>query len=246
MTEHEIMRISGFIKTMRFRHPFKWKRYKNHVSIVIYLMDSVDELENLISMKETPVLHMSESQSMEIVKQAGKIVQAVNLWKQSPLFHNFLICKVDDMLADVINGTYEYVQAMLNLVVADMNKTMLEYIEALKDEVIRKSQEEFEEYEVDIEDRTINVTDGSDIDVKEKQFTNILQLRNEATAKRIIAHNAVASFKSLLYYDYIEIIRGVDIISKMKDENKEIGTFMGKTKIKFVDFKSTGNNENME
>jgi hypothetical protein len=108
----------------------------------------------------------------------------------------------------------------------------------LKDEVIQRSQEEFEEYEVDVEDRTINVTDGSDVDVKEKQFINILQLRNEATAKRIIAHNSVASFKSLLYYDYIEIIRGVDIISKMKDENKDISTMFGKTKFKFVDFKS--------
>lgn len=239
MTEHEIMRIRGLVRTMRFRHPFKWKRYKNHVSIVMYLMDYVDELERLIHKEDGPVLYMSEAQSMEIVKQAGKVVQAVNLWKQSPLFHNFLICKVDDMLADAINGTYEYVQSMLNLVVADMNKTILEYIEALKDEVIQRSQEEFEEYEVDVEDRTINVTDGSDVDVKEKQFVNILQLRNEATAKRIIAHNAVASFKSLLYYDYIEIIRGVDIISKMKDENKDISTMFGKTKFKFIDFKST-------
>jgi hypothetical protein len=239
MTEHEIEKIRGLIRTMKLRHPFKWKTYKDHVSIVMYLMDAVDELEKLIHKEEFPVLYMSEAQSMAIVKQAGKVVQAVNLWKQSILFHNFLIRKVDDMLADAINGTYEYVQTMLNLVVADMNKTMLEYIEALKDEVIRRSQEEFEEYEVDIEDRTINVTDGSDIDVKEKQFTNILQLRNEATAKRIIAHNAVASFKSLLYYDYIEIIRGIDIISKMKYENKSVSKAFGKSTFKFIDFKST-------
>ena len=239
MTEHEIVRIRGLIKTMKFRHPFKWKRYKHHVSIVMYLMDYVDELERLIYKEDGPVLYMSEAQSMEIVKQAGKVVQAVNLWKQSPLFHNFLIRKVDDMLADAINGTYEYVQSMLNLVVADMNKTVFEYIEALKDEVIRRSQEEFEKYGVDVEDRVINVTGGSDADVKEKQFINILQLRNEATAKRIIAHNAISSFKSLLYYDYIEIIRGVDIISKTKDENKDISKMFGKTKFKFVDFKST-------
>jgi hypothetical protein len=182
---------------------------------------------------------MSETQSMAIVKQAGKIVQATNLWKQSPLFHGFLGHKVDELLADAINGVYEYVQVMLNLVVADMNKTVLEYFEALKDEVIRRSQEEFEEYEVDVEDRTISITDGSDADVKEKQFINILQLRNDATAKRIVAHNAISSFKSVLYYDYIDIIRGVDLISKMKDENKDISKAFGKTMIKFINFKST-------
>ena len=239
MTEHEIIRIRSLVQRMKFHHPFKWKTYKDHVSIVMYLMDAIDELERLVHKEEFPVLYMTEEQGMSIVKQAGKIVQATNLWKQSPLFHGFLHNKVDEMLTDAINGTYEYVQAMLNLVVADMNKTLLDYIEAMKDEVLRRSQEEFDEYEVDIDDRAINVTDGSDEDVKEKQFVTILHMRNEATTKRLVAHNSIASFKSVLYYDYIDIIRGVDIISKMKHENRSVSKAFGKTTIKFVDFKSS-------
>jgi hypothetical protein len=42
-----------------------------------------------------------------------------------------------------------------------------------------------------------------------------------------------------MFYDYIDIIRGVDIITKMKYENKNIAKALGDSTIKFVDIKSS-------
>ena len=238
MTRREVERLNHLVKTMRFKHPFKWKSYKEHISIIAYLMDSIDELDSLIMVHEAPTMEFEESQGIGLIKKSGEVVQAVNLWKQSPLFHNFLSSKVDGVLEDMINAIYEYVQIMLNLVVADMNKSLLEYIEGLKDDVIKNSQQEFEMYEIDEADRTINIAD-SDIELKEKQFMTILQLRNDATTKRLIARNVVGSFKSLLFYDYIDIIRGVDIIQKTRIENKDVKKAFGKSKVKFVDLNTS-------
>ena len=247
MTEHEIIRVRKMIKIMKHRHPFKWKQYKNHVSIVMYLMDAIDELDNLVHKDEYPVLHMSERESVNIIRQAGKIIQGVNLWKQSPLFHGFLASRVDDAVDCATKATYEYVQSMLNLVLADMNKSVVEYVTAIKDEMIRRSRKEFEEN--DMYDTDINIEfhdedeESPEVEEKSSQFNTVIRLRNEATADRIVARTQIATLKSVLYYDYIDIIRGIDLISKMKQENREISNVLGKTTIKFVDIKSTKEDE---
>ena len=47
MTEKEAKVYKSLIKQMRFRHPFSWKKYKNHVTIVAYLMDKIEEWDDL-------------------------------------------------------------------------------------------------------------------------------------------------------------------------------------------------------
>ena len=239
MTEHEIIRVRNLIKTTKFHHPFTWKKYKNHVTIIMYLMDSIDELDQLVRREEFPVLHMSEDQSVTIIKKVGSIIQAINLWRQSPLFHGYLDNKVNECTERAMMSTYEYVQTMLNLSVADMNKVLIDYIEALKDEILRRSREDLEEYDIDENDINIQLQDEeSDMDAKSSQFATIIRLRNEATASRMVARNHIGSLKSILYYDYIDIIRGVDIISKMKYENKSISKAIRESTIQFVDIKS--------
>ena len=239
MTEHEIIRIRKLLKRMKFRHPFKWRRYTNHVSIVMYLMDSLDDLDKMVRKEEFPVLHMSEDQSVEIIKQSGQILQAINLWKQSPLFHSYLNSRVEECTKQTLDAVYEYVQTMLNLSIADMNKILIDYINALKDEILSRSREEFDECDIDESDIDIQIQDmSSDMEAKSTQFTTILRLRNEASARRIVARNYIGTLRSVLYYDYIDIIRGVDIISKIKYENKSISKSLRKSTIKFVDIES--------
>jgi hypothetical protein len=107
-----------------------------------------------------------------------------------------------------------------------------------------KDLEENDMYDTDINIEFHDEDEESpEVEEKSSQFNTVIRLRNEATATRIIARTQIATLKSVLYYDYIDIIRGVDLISKMKQENQEISNVLGKTTIKFVDIKSTKEDE---
>ena len=241
MTSTEIQHLKLLVKKMKRRHPFKWRRYENHVTIVAYIMDALDDLDSLVRMEDKPIMQMNEDRCMKIISKTGQLVQAISLWKVSPYYHQFLQHRTNDLLDDVVSSSYEYAQVMLNMTIADMNKNLMEYISSVKEDFLKQDDEnddEEEMYEIDEESKTINMM-KPDEDLHERQLLQIVQLRNEATAKRLIARNNISSLKAFMFYDYIDIIRGVDIITKMKYENKNIAKALGDSTIKFVDIKSS-------
>lgn len=233
MTEKEAKVYKSLIKQMRFRHPFSWKKYKNHVTIVAYLMDKIEEWDELIKINEEPILKFSENQSMKIVKCSGYVVQGVNLWKQDPYFHPFLYHKVDDILKDAVDASYEYIQVMLNMIVVDMNRELVNYINTVKEEIIDAEDLISDEDDDDDSEVSLITTDNSKL--QNDQLASLIRMRNDCTAKRLIARNAIGSLKAIIAYDYLEIIRGIDIISERKRENKNIVQTLSSPEIKFID-----------
>ena len=240
MTEKDAKMYEASIKKMKRKHPFSWKKYKDHISIVAYLMDIIDKLDSLIETNEEPILKFNEKQGMKIINVSGHLVQAVNMWKKDDYFHSFLVEKVDEIVSDVVNGSYEYTQVMLNMAVVDMNRQLVEYINKVKDEVLNGQELDIDEDEID-DESPISLITSDNSSLHDDQLATIIRMRNEATCKRIIARNAIASMKAVVAYDYIEILRGVDIISKQKRENKHIARYISNPTIKFVDVRSNNN-----
>lgn len=239
MTEKDAKMYQDRIKRMKHRHPFSWRKYENHVMIVAYLIDKIDELDNLIRVEEEPILKFNEEQGMKIVKCTGFIVQGINMWKQSPFFHTFLFRKVDDVVSDTISGSYDYVQTMLNMVVVDMNRELVKYINYVKSEILNPDEiDDEEEYDEEVDDSEVNLITSTNSKLMDDQLANIIRMRNEATTKRLIVRNAISSLRAMMSYDYLEIIRGIDIISERKRENKNIAQTLSLPEIKFIDPKS--------
>lgn len=236
MTEQERKKYNEIIKNYKKHHPFKYKKFKSYLTIIMMLLDELKNCEQKIGYDNYDInVHYNESDAIKVMDAVGRVVNVTKLWRMSEFFPSAHRCNVDENLKDFVECGYEYTQQMLNSNIVDLNKIILDYFIEVKNKMIEEKrmecQEEYDQYK----EIVCEEMEEEDVSAKESKIQEVVRTRNELISKRIIALNALNNFRQCVLFDYIEIFAGFDPMVYNKNINKLSSKAMQDPEVKFID-----------
>ena len=236
MTEQERKKYNEIIKNYKKHHPFKYKKFKSYLTIIMMLLDELKNCEQKIGYDNYDIdIHYNESDAIKVMDAVGRVVNVTKLWIMSEFFPSAHRCNVDENLKDFVECGYEYTQQMLNSNIVDLNKIILDYFIEVKNKMIEEKrmecQEEYDQYE----EIVCEEMEEEDVSAKESKIQEVVRTRNELISKRIIALNALNNFRQCVLFDYIEILAGFDPTVYNKNIDKLSSKAMQDPEVKFID-----------
>ena len=241
MTEQERKKYNEIIKNYKKHHPFKYKKFKSYLTIIMMLLDELKNCEQKIGYDNYDIdIHYNESDAIKVMDAVGRVVNVTKLWRMTEFFPSVHKCNVDENLKDFVECGYEYAQQMLNSSIIDLNKIILDYFIGIKNKMIEEKRTECQEDEYQEEYRQYEETvykemEEEDMSAKESKIQEVVRARNELISKRIIALNALNNFRQCVLFDYIEIFAGFDPTVYNKNINKLSSKAMQDPEVKFID-----------